>query len=195
MSRPRDALIVTVAALAVAGCSAGAEITAPTLSLSDASPRPTTPPPINRTLDLAAYHNRPCELLKSDQRAPFDGQKVADSGFLERCAWYKPAGHSVATGFLLLNSNHFAGVYRESNDHLPGGKLDRWWIFAPITIGGQPAVVVSESEDRAQCSVEVATGEPDSVRVEVRLLETDKSQDGCATAKVLAERIVGNLQR
>lgn len=179
---------VSVLAIAmVAGCSSDGGSLPPIRvpsSTVGSGPRPTVAPPVTRTLDLAAYHTRPCELLKPDQRGPFDRQPLASKDFLERCSYDASLSDSSVTVILGLNGEYLSEVYQASNKQ-------HYEIFEPFTIGEQPAVMFNSSPRRTTCEVVVGTAPKDFLHVSAK--GQAMSEDACITAATIAQRVIGNL--
>jgi hypothetical protein len=173
--------------IAVAGCSTEAASVPPIRvpsSTVGSGPRPTVAPPVTRTLDLASYHTRPCELLKPDQRGPFDRPPLAEKDLLERCTFDASVRTSSVTVILGLDGDYLNEVFRVSNER-------KYQIFEPFTIGQQPAVMINSPPRRTECEVVVGTGPRDSIQV----MATGQamSEDACITAATIAQRVIGNL--
>lgn len=177
------------AALLATGCSPAGEAAPPTRTFSTtrtSTPisRPSVVPPVVRSLDLASYRSRPCDLLKPDQQAPFDHPGLANRELISYCTWTKEQTKSQLNVLLVINGDHFKEIFKEDY-------YRKWLIFEPRTIGEQPAAVVSDSRDPRYCDVVVATGPKDAIEVSQDSGVVD--EDACVRAVEWAERIVHNL--
>lgn len=189
----RGVVAVLVVMMAVAGCSSGEAsvppIKVPSSTIGSGS-RPTVAPPVTRTLDLASYHNRPCDLLKPEQRGQFDRSPLAEKDLVERCTF----GASVSTGsvtvILILSENYLDEVYRNSDEKFSDGER-KYQIFEPFMIGEQPAVMVNSSPRRTSCEVFVGTGPTHSLQVSAT--GRTISEDACIAASTIAQKVIGNL--
>lgn len=185
--------IIMTAMVVAAGCTSGDQTAPPTTKLSSTTPRPTVAPPVARTLDLASYRTRPCDLLKPDQQAPFDLPPRTEQQLSDSCVWSKAQTKSALTVRLEIDVDFLAKTFTESNDQVyPGADRKKYEIFEPRTIAGQPAVIFSVTASRLLCDVVVATGPRDSIWImrTSGLIE----EDGCAKAVEFAEQMIRNLE-
>lgn len=153
--------------------------------------RPTVAPPVTKTLDIAPYRTRPCDLLTRDQQVAL-GLPPESAKTQIDCEWKvaTPSRTVLVTPF--VDEDFFNQAYRQSNDYGYVGSRDRKWeIFEPVAVGGQPAIVASTSSDRFNCGVILATGPVSSIWVVV--IDGDRRADSCPGAVAIAERVVGNL--
>jgi Protein of unknown function (DUF3558) len=202
---PRGIVVTLTLAVAVlaGGCMTGADTTppsprpsptpttgtTPTDGATSAAPRPTVAPPVTRTLDIGPYRPRPCDLLTADQQAALDLPRTHDVG---GCTWEKAQPKTKLNVDILADINYFAQVYRESNDEDPPGSGDKEWkVFEPVTIAGQPALVLNPASDRGFASVLVATSPDDSIYV--GMTADAPTADPRAMAMTIAEQILSNL--
>ena len=183
---PRLAIIAIVT---VTGCSTPDHVTPPpttpstaatptTTTTSSQTPRPTAAPPVTRTLDIGRYREHPCELLTPTQQAAITLPRTAAGPSL--CRWEQTEPKNSVTIQLLVNLNYLTQVYLASNKE--------WVVFDPITVAGQPAVVLNPTTDRTYSSVLIGTGPSDSISVSVTAPD-----DPGTRARTIAEQIVGNL--
>ena len=149
-----------------------------TTTTSSRTRRPTAAPPVTRTLDIGKYRERPCELLTPPQQAAITLPRIAAGPSV--CRWEQPEPRSSVTIQLLVNLNYLNQVYLESNKE--------WEVFEPITVAGQPAVVLNPATDQTYSNVLVGTGPTDSISVSVTA-----PADPTTRARTIAEQIVGNL--
>lgn len=167
----------------------GTTSTTSSTSVPSEPARPTKPPPVTRTLDLLPFRGRPCDLLTPAQQAELNLPKPESRGSL--CRWTRDQPKLSVSVDLLIDLNYLTQVYLQSNqDNSTLGRKE-WVVFDPITVGGQPAVVLNATTDRTYGSVLVATSPVDCVDVSV---SSETEADPRAAAIAIAERIVGNLK-
>lgn len=150
--------------------------------------RPTTPPPVIRTLDLPAYRGHPCDLLTREQQAELNLPQPESRGSL--CRWSRDQPKLSVSVDLLIDLNYLTQVYLQSNQENSALGRKEWVVFDPTTVGGQPAVVLNATTQQTASGVLVATSPDDSIDITV----TIEPGDPRATAIAIAEHIVGNLK-
>lgn len=189
-------------ALAVTGCSPAERSATPTSTpptvattttggSASSTSRPTVAPAVTRTLDLARYRTRPCDLVTAEQQAALN-LPTQPAGEAFECEWQPKAPNKSVVLAVLVDVDYFAQVYRESNtDAYDGAGYRKWALFEPLEVSGQPAVAIGTSPDRFNCNIVVATGPKDSIAVTV--IATDRTADSCPRATAIAEQVIRNL--
>jgi Protein of unknown function (DUF3558) len=160
----------------------------PTTTVTSEQRRPTNAPPVTRPLDLVSFRQRPCDLLTREQQALLDLPQPTSVGAL--CRWTRDQPKVSVSVDLMIDLSYMQQVYLQSNLEDSGGEKE-WVVFDPITVGGQPAVVLNATTQKTASGVLVATSSHDSVDITVTI---ETGADPRATAISIAEQIVGNLK-
>jgi hypothetical protein len=189
MSAPKPWFLLAAVLVAVTGCSPAGEAAPPTRTstttrTSSPTSHSTIAPTVTRTLDLASYRSRPCELLTPEQQSFFNRPGVPNRDLAAYCKWSRDQTRSGLDVLLQIDSDLFREIFQP-------GYYKKWLIFEQRTIAGQPAVVASDSPDPRYCDVVVATGPKDSFEVHQDSGIID--EDSCVRAVEWAERVVRNL--
>jgi len=146
---------------------------------------------VNRTLDISPYRERPCDLLTGVQQNALSLPRTVDRTDL--CSWERAQPKDSVTVQLLIDLSYLNQVYLESNKEKSSSGDKEWVTFEPVTIKGQPAVVLNPTTNPTYSSVLVGASTKDSFYVSVTSEIT--TTDLRAKAIVIADQIVGNLAR
>jgi hypothetical protein len=126
--------------------------------------------------------------LTREQQAALSLPRTVDR--FDLCGWEKSQPKNSVTVQLLVDLNYLAQVYLESNKEKSGSDRKEWDTFEPITVAGQPAVVLNPTSDRLYSSVLVGASADDEIYVSVI---TEAAADPRARAIAITEQIMGNL--
>ena len=183
----------------IAGCSADKPTSRPSTSAATATvassaptttprtvepQRPVAMPPVPRTFELTRFRERTCALVPAASQAEL--QLPAPTSAFETCTWQKP--QLTVTIELLVNVSFMRQVYAQSNTDTIGGEK-KWVLFEPITIDGQPALLLKTTTQPDSMLAVVATSPVDCIMVSV----TTQTRDPRVTAIAVAEQAVDTL--
>jgi hypothetical protein len=108
------------------------------------------------------------------------------------CSWESSQPKVSITVDPLIDLNFMFIVYLESNAQEPGSDQKKYVVFDPITVGGQPAVVLNTTTHETSSRVLLATSPVDCVNITVTI---ETGAGARATATGIAEQIVSTLTK
>jgi hypothetical protein len=152
--------------------------------------RPTKAPPVPRTLDITRYRDDPCVLLTREQQTALNLPQPQN--LYGQCQWKTTQPMVSITLDLVIDLNYLTQVYLQSNLENSTFNRKEWVVFDPITVGGQPAVVLNATTQQTASGVLVATSPDDCIDVGVTI---ETGADPRATAIAMAEQIINNLTK
>lgn len=188
------AMLAIAAFVVLAGCtgtpgSSVASAAPSTAATSSAPSVPPSPPPVENPLDIAAFDQRPCELLTPEQLAElgFTEPGVEFPAFgppFDGCDWYADSSNKTLTVEPVPERDLLAEVYERGD----------WGyeVFRPTTVAGHPAIIREEIEGNGRCEFTIATGPGTGLRVTSSEIRTPEG-DYCGRGLAAAEAAMGNL--
>jgi hypothetical protein len=153
-------------------------------------PRPTKPPPVTRAFDITRYREHPCDLLTREQQTTL-GLPGPENSF-ELCQWKRSEPKVSVNLNLVIDLNYMLQVYLQSNQTNSTFDRKEWVVFDPITVGGQPAVLLNSTTQQTAMGILVATSPDDCIDITVTI---ETGADPRAMAVAIAEQVVGNLAK
>ncbi|OLR91285.1 hypothetical protein BJP25_26835 [Actinokineospora bangkokensis] len=182
-----------VAVLVLSGCGVGSAPGAPVVGVAG---RPTTPPAVAKSLDLAAASD-PCAAVPRSIPLGLgvygDGQPH-EGGGQRYCVWADKVDWPRIT-VAFSSADPLAEAYRDAERPDPGGDGLRWKLFEPTAVDGQPALVRAQRTDGSRlCEVVVGTGGGGGIVVSAGASGPSDTGGQCRTAVSAANEVVSSLR-
>lgn len=196
-------IVVTVVAVAVAGCST-AEDGRPTAAPGAGSGRPSAQPSADQTygaprvpnpLDASRFLTRPCDVLTQPQMRTFGisrpGRPTTTGAIAENagpfCTWTadSEANSTVGVGLVTGNMHGLSDLYRGRS----GFKY-----FEETTVEGYPAVFNDSVDGRAQGVCQITVGISNALTFRATEQGGRKGQGSCDRAKQVASAVIATVK-